>query len=472
MASKDREERLKAREAKRNEAKVKLREEAKKQKEALIDMAISFLNTKSGLKLIGVKDKDLETFIRDKKARNQLIKDNTPEIGEFKIKGRIFDKETGLPIEGASISPLLVQIEEESPVTDKDGKFIINISIPILNNGKAILTSQLFYTAENYNPINQTLLNLDKTIQTDLPTVSLLNIEKAAEIVVNEVQLEMDKAIEKASSIFLNGIDKIIVLRRKAIAKFTNAIKLRLLPLAIQIFVLFGVVKIQDIVKGKTCPPPKLLAEAIRKRNKIVKQLNQMYKVIIVNSALAAVVLYISYQLRGLKATISNITLPLGAPLGVGIPYNVVSAFENIKEKLQELIDDNKNLNKQVIISLIFLIVAIVIILIYLKKIDEMIQDCSQQANLEPISDDLLKLREENEKDGLENEDLTASLNGFYFSVIDGKNEVGTLKRRQAIAKNKDGVILLKGEPSFSASDQILIDELKFYIQTNNLKAF
>ncbi len=37
--------------------------------------------------------------------------------------------------------------------------------------------------------------------------------------------------------------------------------------------------------------------------------------------------------------------------------------------------------------------------------------------------------------------------------------------------KNKGKIAVLKGEWSFSAIDQILIDELVFYIQTNNLKA-
>jgi len=31
---------------------------------------------------------------------------------------------------------------------------------------------------------------------------------------------------------------------------------------------------------------------------------------------------------------------------------------------------------------------------------------------------------------------------------------------------------MLEGEKSFSANDQILINELKFYIQQNDLKAF
>ena len=45
------------------------------------------------------------------------------------------------------------------------------------------------------------------------------------------------------------------------------------------------------------------------------------------------------------------------------------------------------------------------------------------------------------------------------------------LKRRRAIARNKDGVIMLQGEPSFSSNDQILINELIFYIKQNDLKA-
>ena len=52
----------------------------------------------------------------------------------------------------------------------------------------------------------------------------------------------------------------------------------------------------------------------------------------------------------------------------------------------------------------------------------------------------------------------------------DETTPVGSLKRRYAVAKNKQGVVLLKGDPSLSSSDQILIDELSFYIQSQDLK--
>ncbi len=46
-----------------------------------------------------------------------------------------------------------------------------------------------------------------------------------------------------------------------------------------------------------------------------------------------------------------------------------------------------------------------------------------------------------------------------------------SIKRKRGIAKNPNGVVMLKGEWSFSSNDQILIDELTFYIKQNNLKA-
>ena len=61
---------------------------------------------------------------------------------------------------------------------------------------------------------------------------------------------------------------------------------------------------------------------------------------------------------------------------------------------------------------------------------------------------------------------------GNLLSCIDVDNvTVEGLKRRRAIARNSQGVIMLQGEPSFSSNDQILIDELVYYIQQNDLKA-
>ena len=94
-----------------------------------------------------------------------------------------------------------------------------------------------------------------------------------------------------------------------------------------------------------------------------------------------------------------------------------------------------------------------------------------ENLDLEEINRELLLITN-NTTDELETP-IVKNLNGFTFDVMtDNSNPVGTLKRRFAIAKNKRGVIQLRGESSFSASDQVLIDELIFYIQQNDLKAF
>jgi hypothetical protein len=55
--------------------------------------------------------------------------------------------------------------------------------------------------------------------------------------------------------------------------------------------------------------------------------------------------------------------------------------------------------------------------------------------------------------------------------VVDPNSKVGDLYIRYATATDSSGVVVLKGEPSFSAEPQVLIDELAFYIRNNNLKA-
>ena len=63
-------------------------------------------------------------------------------------------------------------------------------------------------------------------------------------------------------------------------------------------------------------------------------------------------------------------------------------------------------------------------------------------------------------------------VNGFTLAVVvDRSEQVGDTYRRYATATNSKGIVILKGEPSFSAVDQILLDELAFYIVNNNLKA-
>ena len=69
-----------------------------------------------------------------------------------------------------------------------------------------------------------------------------------------------------------------------------------------------------------------------------------------------------------------------------------------------------------------------------------------------------------------QNPNPISSINGFTMAV-EPENTPSPIKRRRAIAKNRQDIIMLTGEWSYSSIDQILIDELVFYIQQKDLKA-
>jgi hypothetical protein len=64
------------------------------------------------------------------------------------------------------------------------------------------------------------------------------------------------------------------------------------------------------------------------------------------------------------------------------------------------------------------------------------------------------------------------SYNGFRFEILKDIQSTSKFPKRYAIAKNASGITLLRGESSFSSSVKILIDELKFIIDRDDLKAF
>jgi hypothetical protein len=204
-----------------------------------------------------------------------------------------------------------------------------------------------------------------------------------------------------------------------------------------------------------------------------------MYTIIIQNTALAALFLALSLQLKSFQGVISSLAFPLSVPPGVGVPYSLVAALEDIKVILEKFINIGDDIKKALLVSLVFLIISLVIILRYLKLIDELIERCTLESgnngdgsglSMTEINAGLLALQKQDEEQG---SPLIANVNGFTMSVeVVEKSNVDEYFRRQAIAKNSQGITILKGDPSFSATDQILIDELVFYIEQNNLKAY
>ena len=407
-----------------------------------------------------------------------LIK-TTPKI--FSVT-RTSTQETQNPPYSTYIVPQF----SDSPtiLTDSKGEFKILVNLPTIPaNQKVPLFWALTFTKKGFIPNSISILNGDSTVKSDLQSVGMVDIKNAAALVSAKYISELDEVQRKVDNIILEPIDKIIAYRRKGIGNLVNNIKTKLIPLCLELLITFGITKISQS-NQKTCPTPESLNEVIRKRNQVTRQLNQIYQSIAINTALAVAFFALSNVLKGVKLKLDGLNIPQAigiAPakdfggLIFAQSYSLTGKLQQISDLIEKLSEQNKSLNKNILVSLIFLIAGITTAILLLNAVDKLSQECAEEGGVilpeqEAINAELLALTEESEAEG---NPIVSSINGFELSVvIDDKNLVGTLKRRYAIAKNQQGVIQLKGEPSFSSNDQILIDELVFYIQQNDLKAF
>ena len=421
--------------------------------------------------------------------------ENKPSIVTFVTKGRVYDQQTNESLQGVNIKPLEVlypmksfkndegkleyKYDEDGNKeikTDLNGEFEIRFGIPVLPTLPNVVLGQpkLTYNLKNYAPQLQTIITGNGEVLSQLPPMGLLNLKVSSLIASAGLKNEANLAIQKVSAFVLDPIERSIVVIKNSVLTVTSSIQNKLFPLAIELLIVFGIAKLSQSGEAQ-CPDNALLKLTIKKRNSIVKQLNNVYKIITLNTALVALFLFISNLFKQGKIAVGNLPIPLSVPPGIGLPYSVVSQLENIKELFKTLSDVNKDLKRSLIIALVFLIASLVIILRYLKKIDELIERCASGSEgnegleMTEINNELLAIGKESVEQG---NPVVTNVNGFEISVeVDQQSKTGELYKRRAIGKNSAGVTILKGDGSFSAEDQILIDELSFYIVQNNLKA-
>lgn len=106
-----------------------------------------------------------------------------------------------------------------------------------------------------------------------------------------------------------------------------------------------------------------------------------------------------------------------------------------------------------------------------LESVNTKVQDCisDQQTDSEEVKELLNQIQplENTGSEGTPNEDfLYKGANGktYTLAIIQEKQGEGPVPRRIAVAKDNIGVIILRGQPSFSSDTQVLLDELKFRI--------
>ena len=499
-------------------------------KDTLLAAGRQFIASKAGestlvqlIKKSGVKEEDIQDVIKDPRKVKEIIDENTPVISTFETKGRLYNKSTNEPEVGVVVKPQLAlfpmvletktrKVKIEDPNGEKDnktgkikritieetykeyvydgsntpeiktddkGEWNLRFGVPTLPsaNNAVLVKPIVLYEKNSLAPDYQTLVTQELEVLQELPIKAMINIEDAANEAAIKLKEEANRAAEKASKIALSAVEQALLAVKSRVLKFASVIQNKLFPLAIGLFIIFGITKMAaknvraEVAEGR-CPSDALLKMAIKRRNSIVRQINQIWIVIAANTAIAAVFLYLTYQLKTGKVSISSLAFPVAVPPGVGVPQSLLALLEDIKEKFEILANISKELRKALLISLVFLLISLIIILRYLKKIDALIEKCSIEGDIgmEEIESELLDLQNSTTED--DGAPVVKVVNGFTMNVVqDPKSKVGDLYRRYATASNSQGIVILKGESSFSATDQILIDELAFYIVQNNLKA-
>ena len=257
-----------------------------------------------------------------------------------------------------------------------------------------------------------------------------------------------------------------------------NRLKNVLLPIILAMIAKFGVTKVQELIKqgknkaedvpNKICPPKEEIEKIIRRKNKFVKQINNSLKLIDTTLTVLGIARsFISIAIgivRGID--IAQLLLPTAIP---GLTAGAITKVDDVKKSVQ----DRSIITKQSIDGTIGILnllrITLTQIVNYLGLLDSLIQDCLPDIEIEQeqIAAELIALTQEQSN---QQSPVVTTVNGFTMGV---ETEVTTnpLKRRRATATNPSGVVMLRGEYSFSSVDQILIDELVFYIQVNDLKA-
>ena len=412
------------------------------------------------------------------------LKTNTVDFGILKIvgeeKNKLNTKGTIVDTSNNPIGGALIKDSTPNPsqaYSQVDGSF--NFSCYYDEETKITLN----ITAEGYSQIiGKTPYRADGTILKDLGVIKLTPIKEeiSDQIIENKTLTESQKKIleEDLPKDFISSMLK----------KILRSIQDRLIPSILRMVATFGITKFNEEVLNNINNLPKVcpsnvdgLNKIIDTKNKLTKQLNNLYKSInSINKFLEIPPITIDIAEKATLAAKIYVGVQSFIPSTVATPNPVgpVLIAKDLIEKLEDLIEVFKSKLGGGRIQLKLIIEELRKVLLLLNILDALIQSCAEEIEKtsqeqtieqEQISKQLLKSTQQQSQ---QLSPIVTNVNGFKMSVVSIDNvTVGGLKRRQAIAQNKSDVIMLKGEPSFSSNDQILIDELVFYIQQNDLKA-
>ena len=434
--------------------------------------------------------KDINQQIKDKDLKSDLgkisivkTKNDPPENFYFyTLKGKVTDGTN--PLSNVAIEDNTKSMGLDGSITysNPKGEFLLRGEYP--KNKKFLITYSLKgYIKKTKSPFTKTSSNI-LILPPDLGVIVIPEAKVDSSIVIESSQLK-DLQI-KSIAISQKIKDPGGFAQSEILNKIIKEAKVVLLPYILQQIVQFGINNAPEALNKSldslniSCPSNlNTLNKIISQKNKLTKKLNSIFETLKDIKVVVEVADQVITVASIVASTLSTLilafpTIPFSPdplkPLTSKIPQTT-GKLKSVIETISDTLSKMKIVSSSILLILTILIQIIQEILNYLSLLDQLIEKCAIDGALpqEQISSDLLSATQEQSQ---QLSPVVTNVNGFTMSAIDsGGTTNNALKRRKAVARNQAGVIMLQGEPSFSSNDQILIDELVYYIQSNDLKA-
>jgi hypothetical protein len=372
--------------------------------------------------------------------------------------------------------------------------------------GSNIKQTNYTFEVEDYNPDNNTgrivgYTNLTRTLLDEVTVTAKKPREVVKQRKIKE-QLKKDRVEQsELTSTDIEGINNAVTEDQKPkglqklgslVLKQSQKLSKFVIPLAFNLIKEYGIDKLETALEEESDNIDELreklkeefcnvqLPQIIAKRNNAVDYLNNTGKIldsftIGVNfgASFAGILENIIKILKGASFGINQAAK--GIPLIPGAVVSVVNDLNTIADTVTFKADGTPNLPPLKItaaqVSPAFATVqnTIVRCVDLLDRLDILITLCNPNANLTGISDSINSIydneliAEASENDG--------TYKGFILE-IETRPFTDTVDQNRAVGKNKSGIIMISTEYSFASNPQVLIDELKFIIDRDDLKAY
>lgn len=242
-----------------------------------------------------------------------------------------------------------------------------------------------------------------------------------------------------------------------------------------------GEEKVLEFVKNTACPSKEILEQAVSTRDVLNTELSKLgsyYK--LTNEAISNLNNFLTGQLEAAKL-IKNLNIitsqaAKAIPTPPGVPGIIPASLNDLSilvdsiifstlgtpklAKLKATVDSGLtliSLSSQTLLRL----------LEPLDILDLLLEKCGQ--TLTPRPDSIKQLQQVYQT-------TTQNINSVNYKGFTLEIEEvpfsKTVNRRRAIGKNTQGIILIQTDLSFTTNPQILLDQLKFIIDSQNLKPF